>query len=208
MRRLPPRLRTGDRVVLVAPAGPPPLEQLDAGTAILAGWGLDVEPLLPGRHPRLPYLVDDDIARAKQLQQAWCDPGVAAVICVRGGYGCLRTLDLLDRAALAAAPPKLFTGSSDITVLHAELGPLCDVVTLFAPLIASEGFVRDAAQSLGERTIERDAATGERHQGRRRRVVVRDAGLAEGGPAGGEVVAHSRRAVTVARGYCSSFAVT
>jgi len=70
---------------------------------------------------------------------------VAAVICVRGGYGCLRMLDLLDRDALAAAPPKVFAGSSDVTALHTELGPLCDLVTLFAPLIASERFVRDAA---------------------------------------------------------------
>ncbi|MGI5130630.1 S66 peptidase family protein [Pseudonocardia sp. CA-107938] len=142
MRRLPPRLRAGDRVVLVAPAGPPPLDLLDEGTAVLRGWGLDVETLVPGRHPRLPYLVDDDVARAKHLQQAWCDPDVAAVLCVRGGYGVLRMLDLLDRPALAAAPPKVFAGSSDITALHTELGPLCDLVTLFAPLIASEGFVR------------------------------------------------------------------
>lgn len=145
MRRVPRRLRVGDRVALVAPSGPPPLEQLDAGTAVLAGWGLDVEPLVPGRHPRLPYLVDDDIARAKRLQQAWCDPEVAAVICVRGGYGAIRVLDLLDRAALAAAPPKVFAGSSDITALHTDLGPLCDLVTLFSPLVASERFVRDAA---------------------------------------------------------------
>jgi muramoyltetrapeptide carboxypeptidase len=47
-------------------------------------------------------------------------------------------VDLLDWDAMAAAGPKLFTGSSDITALHQAIGSQLDVVTLFAPLIASE----------------------------------------------------------------------
>ncbi|MFC4945428.1 S66 peptidase family protein [Pseudonocardia sp. GCM10023141] len=135
----PAPLRAGDRVALVAPAGPAPVVELEAGTAVLEGWGLRVEPAFPPGevHPRLRYLAADDAARAKQLQQAWCDPDIAAVICARGGYGALRMLDLVDWDAMAAAPSKIFAGSSDITALHAVLGRSCDVVTLFAPLTAT-----------------------------------------------------------------------
>lgn len=136
----PKPLRPGDRVAIVAPSGPAAVAELEAGIAVLESWGLRPEPAFPpgGVHPRLRYLAASDAARAKQLQQAWCDPDIAAVICARGGYGALRMLDLVDWDAMATAPPKLFAGSSDITALHAVLGPRCGVVTMFAPLTASD----------------------------------------------------------------------
>lgn len=112
---------------------------------MLAEWGLDVVRgrHLLDRHPSLPFLAGADADRAADLQAAWCDPDVAAVICARGGYGSLRTLEHLDLAAMAAAPPKIFAGSSDLTVLHASLGERCNLVTLFAPMPATSAFVDD-----------------------------------------------------------------
>jgi len=137
--RVRPRpLRPGDRVAVVHPAGPPAPHLLTAGLDLLRSWGLRVDPVESGRHPRLPYLAGDDAARAAQLQAAWCDPDVAAVLCGRGGYGTLRVLDLLDWDALAAAPPRLLVGASDITALHAVLGPRCGVVTLFGAMVATD----------------------------------------------------------------------
>jgi muramoyltetrapeptide carboxypeptidase len=132
-------------VAVVAPAGPPQPDRVEAGLHTLAGWGLDVVrgPHLLDRHPSLPYLAGADADRAADLQAAWCDPDVAAVFCARGGYGSLRTLERLDLDAMAAAPPKIFVGSSDITVLHAVLGERCDLVTLFAPMPATDAFVDD-----------------------------------------------------------------
>lgn len=56
--RRPPRLRSGDTVALVAPAGPVPEDLLDAGLAHLRAWGLDVRvgKHVRDRHPRLGYL--------------------------------------------------------------------------------------------------------------------------------------------------------
>jgi muramoyltetrapeptide carboxypeptidase len=133
-------------VVVVLPAGPPEPDQLAAGVAVLASWGLQVDPVENGRHPRLPYLAADDATRAAQLQAAWSDPEVAAVICGRGGYGALRVLDLLDWDAIADAPPKLFVGSSDNTALHAVLGPRCNLVTLFGPMVATDAMVEPVTQ--------------------------------------------------------------
>jgi muramoyltetrapeptide carboxypeptidase len=150
MRTRPARLNAGDRVVLVAPAGPVPRELLDKGVAVLEGWGLRVEIAdhVLDRHPELPYLAGRDEHRAADLQRAWCDPDVAAVVCARGGYGSMRMLDLLDWDAMAAAGPKVFTGSSDITALHEAIGARFDLVTLFAPMIATMGFDDAAAEHL------------------------------------------------------------
>jgi muramoyltetrapeptide carboxypeptidase len=137
-RAWPRSLRPGDRVAVVLPAGPPPQHLLTAGLDLLRSWGLRVDPVEAGRHPRLPYLAADDAERAEQLRAAWCDPEVAAVLCGRGGYGALRVLDLLDWDELATAPPRLFVGASDITALHAVLGPRCGLVTLFGAMVATD----------------------------------------------------------------------
>src|SRR5688572_28019726 len=115
----PARLREGDLVRLVAPCSPVPPAQLDAAIEILTGWGLRVEPAphVRERHPRLPYLAGEDATRAADLQEAWCDPDVDAVFCVRGGDGAHRTLDLLDFDAMRAVPAKVLVGFSDITAL-------------------------------------------------------------------------------------------
>ena len=136
----PRRLRAGSRIRLVAPSGPVDEALLTRGVSILESWGLVVEVAdhVLDRHPALPYLAGLDVHRAADLQAAWCDPSVDAVVCARGGYGSLRMVDLLDWDAMAEAGPKLFTGSSDITALHQAIGAQLDVVTLFAPLIASE----------------------------------------------------------------------
>lgn len=137
---------------MVAPAGPVTPQRLHAGVAVLRSWGLDVVlgRHVLDRHPRLNYLAGTDHDRAVDLHQAWCDPSVVAVFCARGGYGCLRTLSRLDLGALAAAGPKVFAGSSDVTALHAVLAPR---TTLFAPMIATDAFDVDSTREHLRRTL-------------------------------------------------------
>src|SRR5262249_21633955 len=101
----PRSLRPGSRVAVVAPAGPVDPALLAAGVRLLESWGLEVEvgKHVLDRHPRLPYLAGRDADRAAEFQRAWCDPAVDAVLCARGGYGCLRMVDLLDWPAMLAA---------------------------------------------------------------------------------------------------------
>lgn len=130
-----------------------PPDLLQRGRAVLESWGLRVEVAFTAgdRDARLPYLAGDDAIRAGQLQRAWCDPDVDAVLCARGGYGALRVLDLLDWDAMAAAGPKLFVGSSDNTALHAVLGPRCGLVTLFGPMVGTLAVTDDADAREGLR---------------------------------------------------------
>jgi muramoyltetrapeptide carboxypeptidase len=151
----PARLRPGDKVALVAPAGPVKEPLLRRGVGILESWGLTVEvgEHVLDRHPRLPYLAGLDPHRAGDLQRAWCDPTVDAVVCVRGGYGAMRMVDLLDWDAMAEAGPKLFTGSSDITTLHEAIGSRLNVVTLFSPLVAADMTFDVGAQKHFRQTL-------------------------------------------------------
>jgi muramoyltetrapeptide carboxypeptidase len=55
--------------------------------------------------------------RAAALHDAIKDPLIQAIVCVRGGYGCLRLLDRIDWA-LARQHPTLLVGYSDVTALH------------------------------------------------------------------------------------------
>lgn len=141
----PRPLVPGDRVAVVAPSGPVVPERLDAGLDILRAWDLDPVPAahVRDRDPRLGYLAGDDASRARDFQDAWCDPGTAAVMCARGGYGAQRMLDLLDWDALAAAGPKTFVGFSDVTVLHEAFALRLGLATLYGPVAAGVAFVKD-----------------------------------------------------------------
>ncbi|MFS8201314.1 S66 peptidase family protein [Streptomyces sp. CWNU-52B] len=140
------RLVAGDRVAVVAPSGPVPEERLQAGLDILRGWDLDpvVASHVLDRHGTFAYLAGADADRAADLQAAWCDPSVAAVLCARGGYGAQRMADLLDWDALRAAGPKVFVGFSDITALHEAFAARLGFVTLHGPMAAGIDFVKNA----------------------------------------------------------------
>ncbi|MFF5408090.1 LD-carboxypeptidase [Streptomyces misionensis] len=142
----PPRLAPGARVAVVATSGPVPEERLQAGLDVLRGWDLDpvVMPHVADRHATLGYLAGSDADRAADLQRAWCDPSVAAVLCARGGYGAQRMADLVDWDAMAAAGPKVFVGFSDVTHLHQAFATRLGLVTLYGPVVAGIDFVKNA----------------------------------------------------------------
>ncbi|MEU4925428.1 LD-carboxypeptidase [Streptomyces yokosukanensis] len=142
----PSRLAPGARVAVVAPSGPVPEERLQAGLDVLRGWDLDpvVAPHVLDRHGELGYLAGCDADRAADLQRAWCDPSVAAVLCARGGYGAQRMVDLLDWEAMREAGPKVFVGFSDVTVLHQAFATRLGLVTLHGPAAAGVDFLKSA----------------------------------------------------------------
>ena len=145
--RRPRRLVPGDRVAVVAPSGAVRQDRLDHGVEILESWGLRVEvlPHVLSGHPELPYLAAPDRLRAADLQRAWLDPGVAAVVCARGGYGAQRVVDLLDWTAMAAAAPKVLVGYSDVTALHEALAVRLGLASLHGPMAAAAVFGADPA---------------------------------------------------------------
>ena len=130
MRR--PSLQAGARVALVAPAGPirgdADLERAQANVRGL-GW----VPVV-GAHAlsRDGYLAGSDGDRLADLNAALTDDSIDAIWCIRGGYGAMRFLDLIDYAAMRRRP-KPIVGYSDVTALHAAMATRCEVVTFHGP---------------------------------------------------------------------------
>ncbi len=115
----PPRLREGARVALVAPAGPVTASRIEGALARCRILGL--EPVLGASvRARLGYLAGSDALRAADLQHAMEDPSIDAIWMLRGGYGVLRILPLLDLSPLLRLPRPVI-GFSDITSLHLAL---------------------------------------------------------------------------------------
>jgi len=63
------------------------------------------------------YLAAPDAERITALHRAVEAPEIRAIICVRGGYGCLRLLPKIDWDR-ARRHPTLLVGYSDVTALH------------------------------------------------------------------------------------------
>ena len=130
----------------MAPSGPVQAGRLDAGLAVLRGWGLE-----PVVYPHVrdvgevPYLAGDDGGRASDVEEAWCDASIAAVLSARGGFGAQRIVELLDWERMARAGPKVFVGFSDATALHEAIAARMGLATLYGPMVAAEAFVTDAA---------------------------------------------------------------
>jgi muramoyltetrapeptide carboxypeptidase len=118
-----PRLQPGDVVRLVSPASTPTEDGVAEARAVLESWGLEVE---MGRHvlDRWGYCAGTDADRLADLDDAFRDPRVRAVVATRGGAGAYRICEEVDVEAVVADPKPLL-GFSDITYLHAALWRAC-----------------------------------------------------------------------------------
>lgn len=114
----PRPLRSGDSVAVIAPSGHFRADRYQAGLRLLLDRSYRVRELLPPASWR--YLAGSDEARLEDLQAAFADPDIRAVVAARGGYGAMRLLPHLDLGRLAASG-KILVGFSDITALHLAL---------------------------------------------------------------------------------------
>lgn len=130
-------------VSLSSPVGP---VELDRGLARLRAAGFDVV-VHPNALARSFVTAGTDEQRAQSLLDYAYDDGtgpdaIDVVWCARGGYGAARLLPLLAAAtADRGRPPrpKLLVGYSDVTALHAYVGPAWGWRTLHAPMVAAGG---------------------------------------------------------------------
>jgi muramoyltetrapeptide carboxypeptidase len=134
--RKPRALRPGATVALAAPAFAVDAERLAAGEELLrrAGFALRRRADLLERQG---YLAGSDARRAAELMQWIDDPGVDAVLCARGGWGCHRIVAGLDAARVRAARKPLL-GFSDVTTLLLWQRRRAGLVGFHAPMLERE----------------------------------------------------------------------
>lgn len=185
MRRPFRALRHGATVAVIAPAGPAQPEVLARVPAVLEAWGLRPR-LLPGCAQHIGYLAGNDACRAADLAAAFADPEVAAILCLRGGYGSGRLLDRLDWAQLAAQA-KPFIGYSDITALHAQFSNR-GIASFHGPMLSSDLIhYDDPLEESGYRALFEGLRAGERFAPALGDESWRVAGRAEGRLVGGNL---------------------
>lgn len=134
--RRPARLRRGDTVGLVEPAGfTDDSFDLALIRQTIAAMGL-IPKVAPHVGSRYGYLAGKDRERADDLNAMYADKDVRAVFAIRGGWGSARILPYLDWPVIRANP-KLLIGFSDITALHMAFAARAGFTTIHGPGAAS-----------------------------------------------------------------------
>ncbi len=130
--KIPPYLRKGERIAILSPASAVREEYVRGAEAFLRYEGYDpvVFPSAAGQtsgsySAPLPTRLND-------LRRALEDDSIKAILCARGGYGCIHLLEDLD-PLFVAANPKWLIGFSDVSALHA-LWVKAGVRSLHAPM--------------------------------------------------------------------------
>lgn len=93
--------------------------------------------IYPGALQAQGYLAGPDQQRLQDLHDAFADPGIGAILCMRGGYGSMRLLDQLD-FQLIRRNPKPLIGYSDITALHTALYRHAGLITFHGGMLNAD----------------------------------------------------------------------
>lgn len=127
----PPRLKVGDTVGLVSPAGYIEQQDIEDIKKPLTALGLKIK---LGTHllNRYGYLAGTDANRAADMNTMFADESIHAILPMRGGWGCNRILSFLDYS-LIRSHPKIIIGLSDITSLLIAINAKSDLVTFHGP---------------------------------------------------------------------------
>lgn len=126
-------VRPGATVALVAPASPFPREEFDRGVAELRRLGFDVwwddRVFETGE-----FVAGKAAVRAASLRDALRNPKVDAIMAVRGGYGSVQILPLVD-ASEWRVRRTAFIGYSDVTSLHTVINQAAGLVSIHGPML-------------------------------------------------------------------------
>jgi muramoyltetrapeptide carboxypeptidase len=139
----PAYLKPGDKIGLVAPSRKIDIGEPDKAIAVIESFKFRTIPGLNLNKTQNQFAGSDQ-ERAADIQKFLDDPEIKAIICARGGYGAIRTLDHLNFTAFAKNP-KWIVGYSDITVFHSYINAKLNVETLHA--LMPFNFVKDDADS-------------------------------------------------------------
>jgi muramoyltetrapeptide carboxypeptidase len=118
----PPYLKKGDTIAIVATARKNIDDNLKFAADLLHSWGLNVK-VGSTIGLDLNQLAGTDKQRAQDFQEQMDNQNIKGIWCVRGGYGTVRMIDLLDFTKFKQHP-KWVIGFSDVTVLHNHLNTM------------------------------------------------------------------------------------
>lgn len=132
---LPPSLKRGDTLGVIAPAGIVDRDALRRGITLLHQMGFVIE---LGKHvfAKHDFFAGDHDARLADLNAMIRDPKVKGIICARGGYGAVHLMHGFDLKSLQRHP-KIIMGASDITLLLNWIYARIGLITFHGPMVST-----------------------------------------------------------------------
>ncbi|NMM61649.1 LD-carboxypeptidase [Clostridium sp. P21] len=129
------RLKFGDTIGLVSPAGADNPDSIKKSISFFKSLGFNIK---EGEHiyDKYGYFAGNDKDRAEDFTNMFLDEDIDMVLCIRGGYGAMRILPLIDFNVIRENP-KIFAGFSDITTLLNTISSKCNLVTFHSPMFNS-----------------------------------------------------------------------
>ena len=119
MKTAIPAIQKGDLIYITSPA-----KSIDNQSVIFAkeffeknGFRVLISKHCLGEHH---YFSGTDSERTLDFQEGIDNPEVKAIVCARGGYGCVRIVDTIQWASMIREP-KWIVGFSDVTVFHQRM---------------------------------------------------------------------------------------
>ncbi|BEP28643.1 S66 peptidase family protein [Helicovermis profundi] len=131
----PYALKTNDKIAIIAPASPTEIKNIEKVKIAIKKLGLSPV-IFPSCYEKHGHFSGIDAIRAKDINDAFLDPSIKGIICLKGGYGTPRLLTLLNYDIIKNNP-KIFIGYSDITALHIAFAKKCNMVTYHGPMAAA-----------------------------------------------------------------------
>src|SRR5215203_4451065 len=150
MITVPPYLKPGDTIGLVAPAGFMPFEKIQTCIETLENWGYNLAFGKTTHSQSENYFSGTGQERLSDLQEMLDDKNIKAILCVRGGYGLSRIIDGINFKKFKKKP-KWIIGFSDVTILQSHIFSNYKIVSLHAPMAAAfneDGFNQPSVLSL------------------------------------------------------------
>ncbi|HEY5561343.1 MAG TPA: LD-carboxypeptidase [Clostridiaceae bacterium] len=125
-------LKIGATIGIISPASPEEPTAIKNGIAFLENRAFKVKEG-PHIYDKWGYLAGKDEDRASDLNNFFKDDSVDGILCVRGGYGTMRMLSMIDLEVIRNNP-KVFIGFSDITAILNYISLNTGLITFHGPM--------------------------------------------------------------------------
>ncbi|MGC8586048.1 MAG: S66 peptidase family protein [Candidatus Micrarchaeia archaeon] len=132
----PPALRPGATIKIIAPSSMPgSMEGLSFAVNFLRknGFKVSLSTSLTHASPGRFYSAGDHI-RKMEIENAFKNDDIGAIMALRGGAGSIDLLDILDYDVIREHP-KVFIGYSDITLLQLAIFKKANLITFQGPML-------------------------------------------------------------------------
>lgn len=130
--KYPSILKPGDKIAIISPATVVNPDYIDGAAELLCQKGFVPVVMPHAKGPADGTFAASAASRITDFQTAWCDSEIKAVLCARGGYGCVEILPAIPPSMLRANA-KWLIGFSDVSALHAMLLS-SGIASLHAPM--------------------------------------------------------------------------